>query len=149
LGKRAHRVADEDLAGMCLRADPSRDVDRPADVALGRLDGLAGVHSDPDADGRFTRRRGILGAADDGHAALDRARDGRKDDVEAIALSLDLRAVESTYGEPDERSVARQQLRSRTGTVRLDITGVVAEVGEQEATRRLGGVRPRRPVNYR
>ena len=44
------RRADEDLTGQGGRAQASGDVDGPADVALGGLDGLAGVDADPDPE---------------------------------------------------------------------------------------------------
>ena len=61
LGQGPDRVADEDLAGLGDGADPGGDVDRRADVAIGRLDRLAGVDADPDRDRGRPRRSGPVG----------------------------------------------------------------------------------------
>ena len=100
------------------------------------------MDADPDRD-RLTGLIGRPGAGrlDDREPAQDGAADRREGDVEAVALGLDLGPVVLRDRLPDDRPIAHQELRRVGGTVGLDVMGVVAQVGEQEAT----GGRRRRP----
>jgi hypothetical protein len=115
----------------CLCADPGRDVDGRSDVSAVGLDRLAGVDADADAD--LLVRSSSLGLGDDREAAPDGTADGVEDDVEAVALGLDLRAAESPDSLPDERAVPGQKLRGGCGTTLLHEGRVAPEVREQEA----------------
>jgi hypothetical protein len=129
-----HRVRHEQLASAGLTADASSDVDRRADVALVGLDRLARVDADPDAD-RATVRPGCRGAIEDREPALHGAAGRGEDDVEAVAFGLDLGAAEAADDVADERPVRLEERRCRLIAVGLDVSRVVAEVGEQESVR--------------
>ena len=97
---------------LALGADPGGDVDRRPDVAVGRLDRLAGVDPDPDRDRRSASPSSSMASAarDDRETALDGGADGREDDVEAVALGLDLGAVAPRDRGAHERPVADEQV---------------------------------------
>ena len=85
------------------------------------------ANADPDLlVGRVCGRR-------DREAAPDRAAHGVEDDVEAVALGLDLRAAELPDRLPGERAVLRQKLRSGRRAALLYEVGVTAEIREEEA----------------
>jgi len=74
-----------------------------------------------------------LGASHDGEAATDGAAHGVEDDVEAVALRLDLRAAELPDRFPGKRPVLRQKLRGRRRAPLLHEVGVAPEIREEEA----------------
>ena len=74
--------------------------------------------------------RGIGG---EGEAASHGVADGAEDDVEAVALGLDLGPVEPRDRVAGEISVAGEQGRGGRGPVPLDEVGVTPQIGEQEA----------------
>ena len=123
-------LADQDLARAGLCADPRGDVDGGPDVPAVGLHRLTGVNADTDGDRLL---RCSPGVGDDRKPATDGAADGVEDDVEAVALGLDLRAAEASDRLPGERAVPRQQLSGRSGTTLLHEGGVAPEVREQEA----------------
>ena len=112
LGQGAHRVADQDLPGSGQGTQARCDVDRRADEATVRLDRLPGV----DADSHFDRGIGPLGRCgdrtlDDRESAGD-GRAGRpEDDVEAVALGLDL-------GPPKLATASRTRERTEAAAAR-------------------------------
>jgi hypothetical protein len=87
---------------------------------------------DPDTDADRLVLRGLCGCSDR-EAAPDCAAHGVEDDVEAVALGLDLRAPESPDRVPGKSAVPRQKLRCRCGAVPLHEVRVTPEIREQEA----------------
>ena len=128
--ERADGLADQHLARACLCADPRSDVDRRPDVSAVGLDRLARMNADTDPDRLVGCGPGV---ARDRQAATDGAAHGVEDDVEAVALGLDLRAAESPDRLPGERAVPRQKRRCRRGAMLLHEVGVAPEIREQEA----------------
>ncbi len=87
-----------------------------------------------------------LAAARDRKAAADRAAHRIEDDVEAVALGLDLRAVELGYQTSDKRAISLEEPSSGGGAVVLDEFGVAPQVGEEKPARRSAGpISARRP----
>ena len=133
-GQRPDGVGDQDLAGPGLGAHPGGDVDRAPDQTLGRGHGLPGMDPDPDPD-RLCLGARLGRGGDERQAGLDRARGGRKDDVDAVALGLDLGPGVGGDRGPDEGPVRIEQVGRRPVAVRLDERAVAPEVAEQEALR--------------
>jgi len=100
------------------------------DVSAVGLDCLAGMDSDTDADRLVLR--GLCGCSDR-EAAPDCAAHGVEDDVEAVALGLDLRTAEPPDLISGESPIPCQELRSRRGATAFHEVGVAPEVREQEA----------------
>ncbi len=130
-------VGDEDLAGLGLGADPGGDVDRAPDQALGRGDRLAGMDPDPDPD-RGIAGRGLGCRGDDLESRLDRRRGRREDDVDRVALGLDLRPGMGRDRRPDEGAIRREEIGCRLVATGFDECRVAAQVAEQEAVRSGG-----------
>ena len=126
------------------RAHPGGDVHRAADGTLPGGERLARVDPDPDAD-RALRGARRPGGVDDREPGLDRRRGGGEDDVDAVALGADLRALLRGDRVADERAVRREQLRRGVVAVRVDEGGIAAQVAEEEAVGPRGACRHRRP----
>ena len=127
-------VGHEDLAGSCLGADPGGDVDRAPDQPFGRGDRLAGMDPDPDPE-RGIAGRGLDRRGDDLESGLDRRRGRREDDVDRVALGLDLGPGVGCNRRPDEAAVRREEIGCRLVAAGFDECRVAAQVAEQEAVR--------------
>ena len=93
-----------------------------ADADMDRLTGVA----------RSRIRRG----SKDRQAAIDGARRGWEDDVEAVALGLDLSGPEAGDDLAHQGAVGLQEGGCGVVAVGLDETGVAAQVSEQEPASR-------------
>ena len=135
--QRAHRPRDEHLVSARLRADARRRVHRRADVPLGGFNRLPRMDPDPDVE---RIRRVVVGrlgcSGGDCQGALDRRARAVEDDVEAVALRTDLRAVGVGHRRAHERAVSVQHGCRPMRAMALDVRRVAPQVGEQEAARR-------------
>ncbi len=84
-------------------------------------------------DWRALRFRPICGRTENGQPALNGTAGRREDDVEAVTLGLDLGATEFGHRRAHERPISLEEGRGRLIPVRLDIAGVVAQIGEKKA----------------
>ena len=116
-----------------LRTQTGGNVHRRPDISVAVLDRLARVHADAYRDRGFRviavhfRHR-----FQDLETATNGGTDRSEDDVEAVALGLDLGALVFSDGLSDERAVSVEQGRSGGRALVTDIGGIAAEVGEQE-----------------
>ena len=77
---------------------------------------------------RIARAR--AGCVDDREPAQNGSADGREDDVEAVALGLDLRAIVRGNRLANRPAIAFEERSGVCGAMTFEVSGVVAKVGE-------------------
>ena len=130
--QRAHRIGHEVSSGFGLLGEARGEDHRRADVRPVVLHRFAGVDADADPERKVRVALVVgLGPPRDPEGATDRVAGRGEDEIEAVALGLDLHAALRANLRAHDRPESSNETRGGGITMRLDEHGVVAEIGEE------------------